>query len=366
MRRFTNKILVLCNIALALALLFAYFSNFINPAKAWFFAFFGLAYPVLLLLNIAFLLFWVWRRKKIALLSLFIIIIGFSHIGRYFQIYSSANGDFKPNSFKLLSYNVRVFNHFEWEKKISVRDSILEYINSESPSIVCLQEFLTRSTKWEQSEGYILKKLKSVRYQHIEYTYDINGSSSRFGIATYSYYPIIHRGNIKFKNSINACIYTDIALKTDTIRVYNVHLQSIRLNKYNYDLLDSIFSFNSRRIDEMKDISGRLKTAFMHRGEQVDAIANHMKLSPYPVILCGDFNDTPVSYTYQKLLGQKKDSFRESGGGLGNTYRGKLPSYRIDYIFHSEKYTSTFYKTCAVNFSDHFPVYSLMQIKTSN
>jgi endonuclease/exonuclease/phosphatase family metal-dependent hydrolase len=224
-----------------------------------------------------------------------------------------------------------------------------------------MQDFFTKNAQG-LSEKFIRTSLSAMPYSHISYTYSFR-SGSDYGIATFSKYPIVNKGKIKFDKSFNSCIYSDILIDVDTIRVYNVHLQSIRLRKDNYGIIDSIFKLNTNRLDDVKDISVRLRDAYVIRARQVDELKSHMALSPYPVILCGDFNDTPVSYTYHQLLGDKKDAYRESGGGPGNTYRGKLPSYRIDYIFHDDSFVSGNYKTSKLNLSDHFPVSCVLKYK---
>lgn len=350
------------NIGAALALCLAYLANYINPAKIWYISFFGLAYPYILLINTIFIVFWLLRKNKLVLISLVAILLGFSTIGRFFQFKFSNKANLTDSSFKVLTYNVRLFNYFEWEREKSVRDSILEFINNESADIICLQEFFTRNSPG-LSEKYIKNALNSAPNRHIEYTYSFSNGNTDFGIATFSKHPILYKGHIEFKNSLNACIYSDILVDSDTIRIYNVHLQSIKLKKDNYSVLDSIFHRNTNSLDDVKDISLRLRDAYVIRAKQVELLVDHMKKSPYPVILCGDFNDTPVSYAYHQLLAGKKDAYRESGGGIGNTYRGKLPSYRIDYIFHDRDFVSANYKTTKINLSDHFPVTCYLQLK---
>jgi endonuclease/exonuclease/phosphatase family metal-dependent hydrolase len=328
----------------------------VNPIKFSLVAFFGLAFQYLYIANIGFLLFWWWRKNKFAVYSLLVLILGIGYTGRFLQIRFKEPPEEISSSLKVLSYNVRIFNYFEWEGKGSNRDSIVTYMNAENPDIICMQEFFTRSDDTLLSEQYISKRLKSYPNNHIEYPFIVSETSSKFGVATFSKFPIINKGHIQFGNSTNTCIFSDILMGSDTFRVYNIHLQSISLKKDNYALMDSIFYINSKKIDEVKDVSSRLKRAYIARAKQTRAISSHMKTSPYPVILCGDFNDTPVSYAYHELLGNKKDAYRESGNGFGNTYRGKLPSFRIDYIFYSDIFISYNYKTIKIPLSDHYPV----------
>lgn len=109
-------------------------------------------------------------------------------------------------------------------------------------------------------------------------------------------------------------------------------------------------------MNEIKDISYRLKYAFKKRAHQADVLTEHIQSSPYPVIVCGDFNDTPVSYSYRKIRKDLVDAYIKSGRGIGNTYSGVFPSYRIDYILHSRDIQSVGFETIKVNYSDHYPV----------
>jgi endonuclease/exonuclease/phosphatase family metal-dependent hydrolase len=180
-----------------------------------------------------------------------------------------------------------------------------------------------------------------------------------FGLVTFSRYPIIHKEPISFPETINGAISSDILIGKDTIRIYNCHLQSIRLRKDYNDLLDSlIFNYNERQLDELKDISFRMRQAYILRGKQVDLMNAHIKKSAHLVIICGDFNDTPVSYTYYNLSKGLKDAFIESGSGIGTTFRGNLPYMRIDYVLYSPWFTSQYFEIKRVNLSDHYPVVS--------
>jgi endonuclease/exonuclease/phosphatase family metal-dependent hydrolase len=297
------------------------------------------------------------------LISFFVVLAGWENVARYMEISIFNHSGHSLKRFKLLSFNVRIFNQYNWLKGIPVRDSILNYVVNEDPDVVFFQDFYTNETNPKKSRAYIKAKLAGLPYSHINYSIYSNNSSN-YGVATYSRYPIINKGCINFEKSYNSCIFSDIVINNDTIRFYNVHFESIRLKKSKYTFIDSMsFNFNSKQIDEFKDISGRLKHAFIKRALQVDQVSGHISRSPYPVVVCGDFNDTPVSYTYQKVRGNLKDAFMGSGKGIGNTYRGSFPSFRIDYIFHSSKFKSFNYQTKHIKLSDHFPVSCELEIK---
>jgi endonuclease/exonuclease/phosphatase family metal-dependent hydrolase len=194
-------------------------------------------------------------------------------------------------------------------------------------------------------------------YKYHAIFYSVKRKNSSYGVATFSRYPIKMTLEIPFENTVNAAMYTDIDVNGKIIRVYNVHLQSIKLN------INNLFSKKNNRIDEIEEVSSRLKTAFVKRAGQVDIMAKHIDVSPYPVIICGDFNDTPVSYTYNKLKGNRLDTFCEAGKGMPSTYRlSVVPFFRIDYILHDKIMESLTYTVHQIDYSDHYPISSVVNI----
>jgi endonuclease/exonuclease/phosphatase family metal-dependent hydrolase len=314
---------------------------------------------VFLVANIFFLLFWAIAKKKQFLLSLIILLIGIPILTRYFQIHipdkNKIKSIHKSQPLKIISFNVRLFNLYKWVNKEDAEQEIIHFINRESPDIICFQEFYTRE-RGKYSEKELLKQLQMANYKYIQYVLRKPGVSN-FGIATISKYPIIHSGNINFINTYNQCVFTDIKHGKDTFRVYNTHLQSYRLLKQNYDFIDSLkLKYNDDQVKGWRDIIYRIKTAYIKRGNQADSVSAHIKKSKYPVIVCGDFNDSPVSYSYQKISKGMKDAFIEAGSGIGSTYFTKFPSFRIDYILHQNSLVAFNYKSPKLELSDHNPV----------
>lgn len=356
MRKFVRNILLFINLGIAAFLPVTYFSAHISPASSWIFAFIALVYPFILLLNLFFIIFWLIFKKWFFLISLCCILLGWNSLQKYFQVQIRSRDPLKSEkTIRVLTYNVRLFNYYQWSKDTAAWQRIVDFVLAENPDIVCFQEFITLpGTRYDLD--ILKKKLAPRSYTHVYYT-DRVPRKVNFGMATFSKFPIIHKDIIDFEESLNGSICSDLVIDNDTVRIYNCHLQSIRLRRDYNDLLDSlIFNYSEKQLDELKDLSVRMRQAYVQRAGQVNILTEHIKSSPYPVIICGDFNDTPVSYTYYKLSGDMKDAFIESGSGVGNTFRGNLPYVRIDYILYSPVFHTFHYKTQKVNWSDHYPV----------
>jgi endonuclease/exonuclease/phosphatase family metal-dependent hydrolase len=363
LRRFAEKIILYVNVLAALLLLLSYSAPLINPGRILFPAFLGLAYPYILLVNLIFLIYWIIRFKKRLLISLVAILLGWGHLMNFLPMnFSGSMNKTAPDDtdlISIMSYNVRTFDQYNWSKKENSTAGIFQLISEKSPDILCIQEFLTIN-KPGMSEKDVKKYLKDYPYQTIYYNMK-SGPDSGIGIATFSKYPIIKTSRIPFDQSLNQAVYTDINTGRDTIRVFNIHLQSIRFGQNNYSFMDTLsLKYSNRQLEEVKDIGKRLKDAFIRRAEQSTIIHNYITDSPYPVIVAGDFNDTPTSYAYRMIKKGLNDAFREAGRGFGNTYAGELPSYRIDFILYSKELKALTFDRVKSKYSDHFPITTVL------
>lgn len=367
MKRFFHRSILYINLIFALALAASYISIYFPPDRFWIAAFFGLACPFFLAVNALFLLYWIILRRPELLVSLIMILGGASYLDRIIRIPIQLTDNANPSNISvkdsdtlhILSYNVRAFNLYDWAHNPKAANGILDFVASSKADIICFQEFYSRA-----ESRLLLKEIPKgtdiAPHAHIYYYFQ-DKEGGRYGIATYSKFPIVRKGAIKFENTYNVCIYTDLRIGNDTIRIYNSHLQSVRFRKANFDFLDTMkLKYNERQFVAIKDISYRLKNAYIKRTSQVNAIAGHIRKCPYPVIVCGDLNDTPVSYTYHTIRGNLKDSYEESGIGDGTTYKRPWSSFRIDYIFYGKNFRSCNFKTINIPYSDHFPVYSYL------
>lgn len=358
-----TKVVFIVNIGLAILLLLSYLSPTISPEWSTIPAFLGLAYPFLAILNILFVLFWTVLFRLHFLLSFLALVAGYPMALRHFQLNTRTETADIEIQAKLMSFNVRMFDFYDWKQDKESLQSIIKHIEDQAPDILCLQEFYNKP---REKDNFIekIRKINNLSNHHV--AYDSKRKDHAFGIATFSVFPILSKGEIPLPGSPSSfALFTDILMKEDTVRVYNLHLISYRFESEDYAFIESLRDQQDTREWQSKSskMLSKLNKGFIIRARQADQIREHINQSPYPVIICGDFNDTPASFAYSILRKGFKDSFIESGLGSGQTYDGAFPSYRIDFMLHSGKYTAINYHTHAASGSDHRPI-STYLIKT--
>ncbi len=356
-------IMVFLNIVAALLLLISYSASFINPSAFWYVAFVGLANPVLVLINLFFVIYWLFRLRFSFIISLICLLVGWNFHLNSFALQSPAKVSVNTDSvLRVMSYNAHLFlplNQKKYDKQ-SKRE-VIDLLLREEPGIICFQEFYTRR-KGEYNTLDTLKKQGSLKYTYLE-IFEQN-TDEILAMAIFSKYKIINKGHIPFydRAHANTCIYADILFKGDTIRIINVHLQSISFQPEDYEYLNKVTKQAEPDMASSKRIGVRLKRAFIKRSGQSEKIAEFIQESPYPVIVCGDFNDTPVSYAYNTLSRGLKNTFREKGSGFGITYGGDFPNFQIDYILCSPSFRVLNYTIIKKKYSDHYPIISDLEL----
>ena len=353
MRKILYRIVLGANILFALALVLSYLSVNINPGVFAFPALFGLAYPYLLFVNIVFAFIWAVIIKWEALISLVVIAGGITHFSNYIKL-SKPSGD-KTETFEVQSYNVRLFNHFEGKKNSISEKRILDLLKNSQSEIICLQEIYILGDP-AAKEREIKAALGGKYYAHFKVI--STGKNRYYGIATLSKFPIARRGDIVHEKSSSLSIYSDLVKGKDTIRLFNNHLQSFQLHRMEKTFLNELTASDDNReaFDELRDISASLRKGFVKRAEQAQKVKEGINRSPYPVIVAGDFNDTPVSYSYRKIRKGLNDAFVKSGYGAGFTYRGNYPPNRIDYILYGNEFECNWFEIKKIRYSDHYPI----------
>lgn len=327
------------NIVLTIVTFVAYVLPFLAPKLFPILSVLTLFMPLFFILNGLFFIFWGLQFKKRMILSGLVLLMGITFINKFYKFSSKEYPD-EDKDFKVMSYNVRLFNLFKWIDKPDVPGDILSFINDQNPDILCIQEY--------SSSANI--DLKVYRYKYIF----MEGNKIKTGQAIFSKFPIINQGDIVFPNSNNNVIYADIKKGKDIIRVYNMHLQSIKITPDVNEISENINVINQ---DKSQVLLIRISKAFKQQQQQAEILKEHKKRCEYPIIICGDMNNSAFSYVYRSIKGTLKDSFEEAGTGFGQTYKFRYYPARIDYIFADEKMTvKKFESFSEFENSDHYPV----------
>lgn len=325
---FINKLVFLINNIFVILLLIGFAVPYISPELSPKLSVLSLTVPILIIINIIFALYWLLGLKKQFTLSFTCLIIGYFISTPLYKL--SGNNTSTNNELSIMNYNVRLFNNYNWIKDEDINLKIASFVDTEKPDILCIQEFHPSSSKIEYPYNYI-KTIKG---------------NTHFGQAIYSKFKIINKGSLDFKNSANNTIFIDILKNRDTIRIYNLHLESLGLNinKENFGQKSS------------EKLLKRLGTEFAKQQHQVEQIVAHKKKCKYPTIISGDFNNTAYSWAYRQLRHNMNDSFIEAGKGFGKTFELKQIPLRIDFIFADKAFIFTNHKNYKKKYSDHEPI----------
>lgn len=353
-----NILLKYLNYLVVAGLLLSYAAPYINPSVFWPIAFFGLLHPLFLIANILFLVFWAIQAKLRFVFNLAAVVLGLSSINKIITFGAETSSE-REGKLKVVSFNAKLFGIYE---DANFFDKFIVELEDKNPDVLCIQEFYNLEKNGVTAIQHI-KKSTGLRYHYLR-TLKRSHGKSRYGIIVFSKNKIVDYGDFDFGDeSVNLCLYADIKFKTKIVRVYNVHLQSLKLARTDYALLKKIGESSETTLQVSKNIFERLKTAFIKRGQQAVLVKDNMNSCDKPIILCGDFNDTPQSFAYNTLSKNLKDCFMESGNGLGGTYTGPLPSLRIDYILHDTSMMSFNYLASRHFSSDHKMLETLIDIK---
>lgn len=347
------------NIVAFVLLVVSGFAARINPDLFWPLGLLGLVYPVLAILNIFFALSWLLRKRWFFILSL----VGLAFT--YPQLKSQISYPFlhQPTAttpdLRVMSYNVRNFDLYNWSKNNASRKSMMDTIAKANPDILFLQEFYSDQNKFKN-----IKYLDSLGYKyHVKAVELVKDKTRMWGVALFSKYPIINSDELIRQNTpspygkfYNRGVYADIKINHQITRFICVHLQSIYFASEDYNMIEEIKEERPSKVSKYLPIVKKLAKAFKQRGIQTAELKSFIENSPYPVILGGDFNDTPSSFAYQQINEVLEDGFIKRGKGIGSTYNGIIPFLRIDYIFMDKKFSCIQYQRNKNPNSDHFPI----------
>jgi endonuclease/exonuclease/phosphatase family metal-dependent hydrolase len=366
-RKASKTILITSNLVLAICLIIGCYGGLIQNQSFWFTGLFTLASFYFLLLLTGFLIFWLFVRAKYALISAICIIVCFPPLRDLVKL--RLNDGFsvakKKGALRVMSWNVEHFEIRSHNRNPEIKAAMLATINEMQPDIACFQEMVASETD-NRAINYLPDFLQELGLPYYHYAYNPKldyDSKHHFGIIIFSKYPIINSKTCSYPphdyNSIFQ--YADMVKGTDTFRVFNVHLQSLKFTASNKSYINDPSMNDQTDLEKSKSVVSKLKTGFIKRFRQSNHIRESIEQSPYPVLVCGDFNDVPNSYAYYTIGKGLKNAFSEKGSGIGNTFDGIAPTLRIDQIFTDPRFEIIQYKRIRKKLSDHFPLVTDLQ-----
>ncbi|MFZ1750543.1 MAG: endonuclease/exonuclease/phosphatase family protein [Saprospiraceae bacterium] len=350
--KFIDRTILLINLVVVVATFLAYLAPNVNPEFTWIISFFGLFYPLLLLSNILFIFFWIFKKLKYIWPSLICIMIGWPQL-KGFIAFNSPKLESTQPSISVMTYNISnaSFGYDKNKKKREAKkEAFIGFLEQFSDvDIFCIQEV--------GDYAYDILK-KTFPKHHLYY--------KEKGAVILSKYTFIKKGEIDFGTKTNSCLWADVLINEDTVRIYSFHLQSNQISRDAEKLANQTDIDQTQSWYDIKGILRKFRNKHLHRSHQAETIKEHVEKCSHKTILAGDLNDPPQSYTYHVMSSLGQDAFRERGLGIGTTYAGKIPLLRIDYIFADNTLEVAEFKIIKDRFSDHFAVTSTLQWPIDN
>lgn len=311
---------------------------------------FGLVFPFLFIANVLLVVNWLLRRSKKVLLPLSVLVVSLLYVDRFFG-FASSESQSVPGMFTVATYNMgnaRAGYDRDQDKRNTKRQKLEKYLDLLGPAdIICIQE----------KGAFATDVLQSVFDEHNHYTHKDKGA------AILTRYDILDQGVIDFGTKTNSCLWADLKVAEDILRVYSVHLQSNMITNDAKQVIRDGDLQQDQTWQRIRRILRRFTTNHQTRVDQSHLIAEHIAQSPHPVLLCGDLNDTPMSYTYEVLTTGLKDSFLAQGKGLASTYADDIPFLRIDYVLAGDNVDIIAHDVKPAPYSDHYPVVVTAQLR---
>ncbi|MES2372012.1 MAG: endonuclease/exonuclease/phosphatase family protein [Bacteroidota bacterium] len=357
-RRIVKTTLITINVIISVLFLIACLSPYMNPARWWLIGFTGLIVPYLLLVLIFFVFFWLIVKPRYVWIVLLTLALGWQQISVVFAWHPGAGFTKKrtESALRIVDWNVQSFNGLSKNASNTAADLARTIIKQE-PDVICLQEFNTAAN----ADNIALFK-EQYWYHYFSKDYRRANGTYQSGCIIFSKFPIIDSGRMPYPVA-ESLIYADIVKGADTIRVYTTHLQSFKFQKADYNDLEKIKDQDEETIAASKSIMRKMKLAFQRRGIQAKMVRNEIDKSPYPSIICGDFNDVPNSYAYFHIKGERQDVFLKKGFGVGRTFIALAPTLRIDYILPTKQFTVKQFDMVDENQSDHIMLVTDLLLK---
>ncbi|GGG57817.1 endonuclease/exonuclease/phosphatase family protein [Bizionia arctica] len=332
-----DKLIYIVNALVATMLLLSYVLPYFPPKTFALLSVLSLGVPFLILINVVFFIYWLIKLKKQLIMSFVVLTIGYFTLGSFYK-FSSSDLEPEKTDLSVMNYNVRLFNLYEWIPEKGVENKMVDFIKSKSPDVISMQEYHPH---------------KNIDLSFFKYKFEkLSGKKVKYGQAIFSQYPIINSGSVEFPNTSNNAIFADIVKGKDTLRIYNVHLQSLRIDA----------NVEKLKQEDSEWILKRVEQTFKMQQEQTEIFLKHKASSPYKMIICGDFNNSAFSYVYKEVKGELKDAFKMAGNGFGRTYDFKFFPIRIDFILAESSFEFTDFKAFDNKYSDHFPILATFKL----
>lgn len=283
-------------------------------------------------------------------MSIACLILGFNNVDKFFATHGIQEVDPNKDQLKVATFNMQVSKSIiHIQNKEQQKEKLKEYKRFlkvfSTVDVFCGQEMGFSSHKW-------LSEIGSFPNHH-----NVENKST----AIYSKHPIIQTGEIDFGTNVNSCVWADIQVENNVIRVYSAHLQSNRISGQESEIIEA-GKWEKETFVGLKDMFGKYQRYSHIRAEQAKKIRDHADKSNLPFIISGDFNDPPQSYVYQTIAQNLNDSFRCAGSGIGTSFNGVIPALRIDYILANKDFDIYTHQIIKKGHSDHYPIISTLAL----
>jgi endonuclease/exonuclease/phosphatase family metal-dependent hydrolase len=370
-RRFTKRFFIITNLVVAVLFLVGCYNELFFSASWWPISFLTISLFYLLIVLAIFFVFWLFKKPGYTLIFIVTAALSFNHIQNIIPLRLSSMFiiEKRLNDLRVMSWNVAQFDVMNHKERPETYNEMIGLVNQFKPDIACFQEMVCGDTLADLNTSYYKKYsfytlfdfLHKLRMPNYFYSYNYKDnflSQQHFGLIIFSKFPIINRQTIRnYPFDYNSNFqYADIVKGPDTIRVFNCHLQSLKFTNTNLKYIQNPSLKTDTDLVNSKNVITKFKQTFLKQEGQADRVRAEIERSPYPVIVCGDFNNVPNSYPYETIGKGLQDAFVKKGSGMGRTFTGISPTLRIDNIFVDGRYSVNQFTRIRKKLSDHFPI----------
>ena len=357
-KKFFKLIYALLTLMLLVVSTAAFLAPYINPYVLMIPAFLGLAFPLIWLLNAVNLLISFFVDRRIFIITLIYLLVGAPLMIRHVNLNLKRGCPENKDIYTVMSYNVKSFHGVEELDKDKTQKSIHALVNDHAPDIICFQDYSMQNKK--RSSPFYRSFSEIIRQNSLQlFGYETSKVPAQCALITASKHRIIDQGIVYSPYNEIFATYSDIKLANDTLRVFNVHLESIRLVEEKTLLKpDRKQIFNRTTFEKMLSTVEKLKSAFYVRSTHALILAEAIRQSPHPVMVAGDFNDTQASFAFKTISKTLHNSSFLHTNGIKPTYVESDYPLVIDYILAGKQLNFCHYSRLSVIFSDHYPIVS--------